>query len=113
MTDCIFCKMVAKEIEPKIVFENERILAFYDINPHAPVHVLLIPKKHIPSLAEVTPEDQALLGELQVVAAQIAEELGIAESGYRIVSNCRADSGQEVPHLHYHLLGGKPLATFW
>ena len=77
------------------------------------MHVLLIPKKHIPSLAEVTPEDQALLGELQVVAAQIAEDLGIAESGYRIVSNCRADSGQEVPHLHYHLLGGKPLATFW
>ncbi len=113
MTDCIFCKMVEKEITPKIVFENEKVLAFYDINPKAPVHVLIISKKHIASLAEVTGEDRALLGEMQVVAAKIAADLGIAENGYRLICNCRADSGQEVPHLHYHLIGGHPMGQFW
>jgi len=113
VTDCIFCKMAQKEITPNIVFENENILAFYDINPKAPVHVLIISKKHIASLAEAVPEDQVILGEMQIVAAKIAKDLGIAENGYRLISNCRSDSGQEVPHLHYHLIGGHRLGPFW
>ncbi len=112
MENCIFCKMANKEIEPKVVYEDAEILAFYDIAPKMPVHVLIIPKKHIASLAEAQEEDLALLGKMQLVAKKIAEELGISESGYRLVSNCRADSGQEVPHLHYHLIGGKKMGIF-
>ena len=113
MTDCIFCKMAAGEIKPDVVYEDDQILAFRDIAPKANVHVLIIPKKHLTCVAEAEESDLVLLGKIQLVAKQIAEQLGVAESGYRLVTNCRADSGQEVPHLHYHLLGGNKLGPHW
>ncbi|QHT60287.1 histidine triad nucleotide-binding protein [Paenibacillus lycopersici] len=107
--DCIFCKIVEGSIPSKKVFENERIVAFHDIQPAAPVHMLIIPKKHIPTMNDVTAEDDALIAELFAVARQIASELGIAESGYRLVNNVNGDGGQVVYHLHIHLLGGAKL----
>lgn len=109
MTDCLFCKMVNKEIPTTIVYEDDDVLAFNDIAPKAPVHVLIIPKKHIESLAAATEEDARILGKLQMVAHKLAEDLGIAESGYRVLTNSGKDSGQVVFHLHYHLVGGKTL----
>lgn len=109
MTDCLFCKMVSKEIPTTIVYEDEDVLAFNDIAPKAPVHVLIIPKKHIESLAAATEEDARILGKLQMLAHRLAKELGIAESGYRVLTNSGKDSGQVVFHLHYHLVGGKTL----
>ncbi len=113
MADCIFCKIVNKEIPATVVYEDEDIFAFNDINPHAPIHVLVIPKKHIASLAEVSAEDGELLGKIQLAAVRIAELLGIEKAGYRLLTNSGPDSGQEVAHLHYHLLGGKFLGPFW
>lgn len=109
MTDCLFCKMVSKEIPTTIVYEDEDVLAFNDIAPKAPVHVLIIPKKHIESLAAATAEDERILGKLQMVAHKLAKDLGIAETGYRVLTNSGKDSGQVVFHLHYHLVGGKTL----
>lgn len=109
--ETIFSKIIKGEIPCNKVFENERILAFYDIQPAAPVHVLIIPKKPIPSMNDVAPEDLPLIGEMHAVAQQIAKELGIAESGYRLINNCGPDSGQAVPHLHYHLIGGAKLGA--
>ncbi|MBB3108995.1 histidine triad (HIT) family protein [Paenibacillus phyllosphaerae] len=107
--DCIFCKIVEGSIPSTKVFENDRIVAFNDIQPAAPVHVLIIPKKHIPTMNDVTEEDDALMAEIFAAGRQIAKELGVDESGYRLVNNCNPDSGQLVYHLHIHLLGGKPL----
>jgi len=107
LSDCLFCRIVAKEIPNLTVFEDERVLAFHDINPAAPVHILLIPKQHFSSLAEVSNEDQALLGDLQLRAVQIAREVGLEDTGYRLVINTGVDGGQTVNHLHYHLLGGR------
>ena len=112
MTDCIFCKMIKKEINPNIVYEDDDILAFQDIAPKAPVHVLLIPKKHISNMTEITEEDSKIIGKIHLVAVQITKELGIAETGFRLVNNCLGDSGQEVMHIHYHLVGGRPLGDF-
>lgn len=109
MTDCLFCKIAAGEIPSAKVYEDEEILAFRDINPQAPVHILIIPKKHLASLADVAEEDTALLGKMQVLARKLAEQEGVAVSGFRIISNSGPDSGQEVAHLHYHLLGGRDL----
>ncbi len=109
MTDCLFCKMVNREIPTTIVYEDEDVLAFNDIAPKAPVHVLIIPKKHIESLAAATEDDLRILGKLQMVAHRLAKELGVAESGYRVLTNSGKDSGQVVFHLHYHLVGGKTL----
>lgn len=109
MTDCLFCKIAAGEIPSAKVYEDEEILAFRDINPQAPVHILIIPKKHVASLAEVGEEDTALLGKIQVLTRKLAEQEGVAVSGFRIVSNSGPDSGQEVGHLHYHLMGGRDL----
>lgn len=109
MTDCLFCKMVNKEIPTEIVYEDEDVLAFKDIAPKAPVHVLIIPKKHITSLEAATEEDERLLGKMQMTAQRLARELGIADSGYRVLTNSGKDSGQMVFHLHYHLVGGKVL----
>ncbi len=109
MSDCLFCKIAAGEIPSTKVYEDEEILAFRDIAPKAPVHILLIPKKHLASLAEAGPEDAALLGKMQLLARQLAEQEGVAESGFRVVANSGPNSGQEVAHLHYHLLGGEPL----
>ncbi len=103
----IFKMIIDKEIPAKIVYEDDRCLAFHDINPQAPVHVIVIPKKEIPSTNEITEEDAPLIGHLFSVIAQLAKELGIAESGYRVVTNCGRDALQTVPHLHYHLIGGR------
>jgi histidine triad (HIT) family protein len=92
-----------------VVYEDEDVLAFRDISPKAPTHILIIPKKHLTSLADTTDEDAALLGKIQILARQLAEKEGIAEGGFRVISNSGADSGQEVPHLHYHLVGGRKL----
>ena len=111
MEDCLFCKIVKGEIPSTKVYEDEEILAFKDINPVAPVHILVIPKKHISSLNEIETEDQMLIGKIFAVIKKIAEEQGIAENGYRVIANCGEDGGQEVKHLHFHILGGKKLGT--
>lgn len=107
--DCLFCRIVAGEIPNRTVYEDESVLAFHDINPEAPVHILIIPKQHLSSLTEVGEADQALLGYLQVCASKIARAVGLAENGYRLVSNAGEDGGQTVNHLHYHLLGGRSM----
>ena len=108
MADNIFLKIAEKKIPAKVVYEDDRCLAFHDVNPQAPVHVLIIPRKVIPTHADVTAEDKELLGHLHVVAAQLAEKLGVGD-GYRLVINCKERAGQTVPHLHMHLLGGRDL----
>ena len=108
-TECLFCKMVAGEIKPKTVYEDNEILAFQDINPQAPVHILIIPKKHLATLNDLDPEQSGLMGKLALTATQLAKQTGIAKSGYRTVMNCNADAGQSVFHIHLHLLGGRRL----
>lgn len=107
MDECIFCKIVNKEIPSKIIYEDKDIFAFNDINPQAPIHILLIPKEHFASLNAIPEEKKEILSSLLLKARQIAEEKGIAQSGYRIVLNTERDSGQEVFHIHLHLLGGR------
>ena len=104
----IFSKIIAKEIPADILHEDDVCLAFRDINPKAPIHFLVIPKKEIESLADVSEEDEAILGRCLVVASQVANAEGL-DAGYRLVANTREDGGQEVPHLHFHVLGGRPL----
>lgn len=105
----IFTKIIRKEIPAKIVYEDDVCLAFYDINPQAPVHIVLIPKQEIRSMSEVKPTDQAVLGHLMVKAAEIAAQLGLKDSGYRLVINTNEHGGQTVFHLHIHILGGRTL----
>jgi len=107
MEDCIFCKIINKEIPASMVFEDEKMIAFNDINPQAPIHVLLIPREHFASLNDIPEEKKNILSHLLLKARQIAQEKGIAEKGYRIVLNTEKDSGQEVFHIHFHLLGGR------
>lgn len=107
--DCIFCKIVAGEIPATKVYEDEHVVAFNDINPQAPVHVLFIPKKHVASVAELGPEDFSSVGHLFSAVQQVAREKGVDQSGYRVLTNSGKDAGQVVFHLHFHLLGGKPL----
>ncbi len=109
LSDCIFCKIVQKKIPSKIVYEDDVILAFEDVNPHAPVHTLIIPKKHISTLLDVTDSDLHLFGHMVKVANEIAYEKGIAEKGFRLVTNCNPEGGQIVFHVHIHLLGGRQL----
>ena len=109
MSDTIFQKIIDREIPADIVFEDEEVLAFRDINPQAPVHILVIPKTPIPTLNDIQPDHTGLIGKLFQTAARLAEEEGIAESGYRTVVNTNGDGGQEVYHLHVHLLGGRSL----
>jgi histidine triad (HIT) family protein len=106
MTDNIFLKIIERKIPAQIVYEDDQCLAFRDINPQAPVHVLIIPRKVIPTHADIQADDEALLGHLHVVAAKVAQQLGIAD-GYRVIVNCKEPAGQTVPHLHLHLLGGR------
>ena len=108
MTDNIFLKILSKEIPAKVAYEDDRCLAFHDVNPQAPVHVLIIPRKVIPTHDDLTEADRELVGHLHLVAARLAKQLGLQE-GYRVVVNCRERAGQTVPHLHMHLLGGRPL----
>ncbi len=107
--DCLFCKIVKGNIPSKKVYEDESVFAFWDIAPMAPVHVLIVPKMHISSVNEVTSENSAVISHIYEVAAQLAKELGVAEDGYRIVTNCGKNAGQTVFHLHFHLLGGTAL----
>jgi histidine triad (HIT) family protein len=109
MSDSIFSKIIRREIPADIVFENEQVLAFRDINPQAPVHVLFIPKKAIATLNDAAAGDAELLGQLLLAAAEFAKREGFAESGYRTVFNCNRDAGQTVFHIHLHLLAGRPL----
>ena len=108
-TDCLFCKMVAGTIPPNKVYEDAEVLAFRDIKPQAPVHVLIIPKRHLATLNDFTDADTALVGKLVLTGKRLAAELDIAESGYRLVNNCNADGGQTVGHVHLHLLGGRAM----
>jgi len=108
MQDCIFCKIINKEIPAEVVYENETVLVFKEIHPAAPVHLLLIPKKHIPTFFDLQQEDAGLLGDVQLVAAELGRKLGL-EKGFRLISNCNQDGGQLVMHIHYHLMAGRPL----
>ena len=107
MTDCLFCKMVSGAIKPDVVFEDNDVLAFRDINPQAPVHILVIPKDHIATLNELT--DTQLAGKLLQTAVELAKKEGLSEAGYRTVFNCNKQGGLEVYHLHLHLLGGRQM----
>ncbi len=109
MENCIFCKIIAGDIPSTKVYEDETIYAFRDINPQAPTHILVIPKAHIGSVAEITAENSGVVAHIYEVIAKIAKEEGL-EGGYRVVSNCGADAGQTVFHLHFHILGGKALS---
>lgn len=109
MADCIFCRIIAGEVPATVVYQDDLVVAFRDINPVAPVHILVVPRRHVASLAEVGEADRAWLGHLQEVAAELARREGIAATGFRLVVNCGPDAGQEVMHLHYHLIGGRRL----
>ena len=107
--DCLFCKIIDKEIPSNIVYEDEHVLAFEDLNPQAPVHMLVIPKKHISASLDIQEEDNELIGRMFQAANTIAKEKGIAERGFRTVMNCNSDAGQTVFHIHLHLLGGRAM----
>jgi histidine triad (HIT) family protein len=109
MADCLFCKIIRREIPGSIVYEDERVLAFNDINPQAPTHVLVVPKRHIATLNELSTEDDRLVGELVRRASAIASERGLSAGGYRTVFNTHRDAGQTVFHIHLHLLGGRAM----
>jgi histidine triad (HIT) family protein len=109
MSDCLFCKIINREIPGSIVYEDDRVLAFNDINPRAPTHVLIVPKRHITSLIDLSVEDDQLVGELVRRAAAIAKERGISAGGFRTVFNTNRDAGQTVFHIHLHLLGGRSM----
>ena len=110
MTDCLFCKIAAGEIAAELVFKNDSVVAFRDINPQAPTHILVIPRKHIATINDIAPDDCSLVGELYLVAAELARKEGFADEGYRVVMNCNEGAGQTVFHIHLHLLGGRPLS---
>ena len=109
MNNCLFCKIISKEIPSDCVFENENMYAFRDINPQAPVHILIIPKTHISTLNDVDDNHKLLVGEILLTSKMLAEKEGIAENGYRTVFNCNKNGGQEVYHIHLHLLGGRKM----
>ncbi|MBQ8808048.1 MAG: histidine triad nucleotide-binding protein [Clostridia bacterium] len=108
--DCLFCKIIKGEIPSNKVYEDELVYAFYDIEPQAPKHILIIPKEHIKSANDLTEENASVVGHVFAVAAKIAKAEGIADGGYRIVNNCGENGGQTVGHLHFHMLGGRSLA---
>ncbi|WP_319370764.1 histidine triad nucleotide-binding protein [uncultured Ilyobacter sp.] len=107
----IFTKIINREIPADIVYENDYIIAFKDINPQAPIHILVVTKKEIPTVNDLGPEDRILVGEAYLALSKIAKDLGVSEDGYRIITNCNSYGGQEVFHLHFHLLAGKPLGA--
>ncbi|SHK79501.1 histidine triad nucleotide-binding protein [Desulforamulus aeronauticus] len=108
MQDCLFCKIIAGEIPAQKVYEDDKVYAFKDIAPVAPVHVLIIPKKHISTLEDINAEDAELMGHIMVTASKLAKELSLGK-GYRVVSNCKEDGGQTVYHIHFHLTGGRQM----
>jgi len=109
--DCIFCKIGAGEMPADILYQDEKVIAFRDVNPLAPSHLLVIPRKHIPALTHLSGEDTSLLGDMANIANQLAKRESISESGYRLVINCGREGGQVVSHLHMHLLGGRQLSS--
>lgn len=109
MEGCVFCRIVAGEVSAAIVHEDDLVVAFRDINPQAPVHLLLVPRKHIPDLNSLAEGDVAVVGRIVQLAVDLAKSEGIAETGFRLLVNCGPQAGQSVPHLHFHLLGGRPL----
>ena len=110
MSDCLFCDIIEGKTKAKMVYQNELVVAFNDIGPKAPVHILIIPRKHIAGVLDITEDDGAVIAEVFRVAARLAGELGIADRGFRVVVNSGPDSGQSVFHLHYHLLGGRQMS---
>lgn len=112
MQDCIFCKIVKKEIPSQMVYEDDKVIAFKDINPLAPVHILIVPKEHLTNALEINEENAALVGHIQLVANKLARESGIANKGFRVVTNINEEGGQVIFHLHYHLIGGEQLKDF-
>ena len=110
MADCVFCQIVAGKIPARLLYQDDEVIAFPDINPAAPIHLLIVPKRHIPSLAHLSEDETPLVGHMIKIANQLAREEGIADSGYRLVINTGKDGGQVVPHLHMHLLGSRRLA---
>jgi len=107
MDDCLFCKMISGEIQPDVVYEDDDVLAFRDINPQAPFHALIVPKRHISTLNDLTPDDAELMGRLHLAAKAVAAQAGIDKAGYRTLINCNEQGGQVVFHIHLHLLGGR------
>lgn len=110
MTDCLFCKFISREIQPDVVYEDDDVLGFRDINPQAPTHILIVPKRHISTLNDLQVEDAGLVGKLYLAAKKVAADEGIAKPGYRTLINCNAEAGQTVFHIHLHLLGGRPMS---
>lgn len=109
MGDCIFCKIITGDIPSKKIYEDDKVFAFEDINPEAPVHVLIVPKIHIASINELSEKHESLIGHIFIVSKKIANEYNIEDNGYRVVTNCGKDGGQTVDHIHFHLLGGRNL----
>ena len=109
MQDCVFCKIAEKQLPSTVVYEDDKVMAFNDIRPVAPVHVIIIPKAHVASVNELTEENASMMGDIHLAAKKVAEKLGVADKGYRLINNCGADAGQTVFHLHYHLVAGVSL----
>ena len=106
-SDCIFCRIINKEVPSNIIYEDDDITAFYDINPQAPVHIMVVPKKHITTINGMSESDSGLIGKVFLVVKKLAEDNNISEDGYRVVVNCNRNAGQEVFHIHFHLMGGR------
>lgn len=111
MEECVFCKIIKREIPSNIVYEDDRVIAFYDVNPAAPIHILVVPKKHIETLLDVSEEDGDLISYIYKIINKIAKDEGFADNGFRVIANCGGDSGQEVKHIHFHVLAGKKLGA--
>ena len=111
MEDCVFCKIIKRDIPSNIVYEDDRVIAFYDVNPAAPIHILVAPKKHIETLLDVSEEDGDLISYIYKIINKIAKDEGFADNGFRVIANCGEDSGQEVKHIHFHVLAGKKLGA--
>lgn len=109
MEDCLFCKIANKELESQYVYEDEKVIAFKDVDPQAPVHVLIIPKKHYTSILDVPDDEMNIIAHIYKVAKKIVKDMGVAKKGFRLINNCGEEGGQSVPHLHFHLLGGRLL----
>lgn len=110
-TDCLFCSIVSEKIPADIVYQDDQVVAFRDISPQAPTHILIIPRKHISTINEVEPTDQQLVGHLVLTAQKLAKDQGISESGFRLIMNCNQEGGQTVYHIHMHLMGGRQLTV--
>jgi len=112
MDDCIFCQIAAERIPAKMVYQDDQVVCFKDLKPLAPLHLLLIPREHLANLNEAEEKHRGLMGQILLIAARLAREAGVDEDGYRLVTNCGRNAGQEVTHLHFHLVAGRPLGPF-